>query len=208
MTDYPPSDTAFDPNDPLVTAWADQGEADGPSLSSDPAALADSVAGAHRKDRRRLWRITIQEVSAGLIPAAVFSWNAPETERPAAMLVAAALGLAAVGFLAFSSIIHERDDRSWGSSVRDQLARRLAQVEHGAWMYRHIAWWYLAPIGLAIVLVRYAVGGPLGLFDLAYFGICVALFAVLYWWNRRIGRTRYESEVERLKPLLAEFDRG
>ena len=200
------ADTGFGPNDPLRAAWASQPESDKPShLMLDTETLTESVVEAHAKDRRRLIRLSIQELLPGVFIAGVFVSVANEAERPAAILVAALLVLAAVGFLVASTIIQERNDRRWSSSVRDQLARRVDQVEHFAWMYRNIAWWYLLPLFVAVLLGRYGIGGGLQAFDPLLFVGAVALNGLLYWWNRRIGHRKYQSEVERLRPLLEDF---
>lgn len=210
MTDHTPSEVGFDPTDPIVAAWADQGEAGAPrQLTSDLAALVDSVAEAHRKDQRRLFWVNVREFVPSLVVAGALGFSVSGSARPLATLVAAALVLAVGCFLVVSSIRHQRADRRWGISVRDQLARRLAQVNHRAWLYRNVAWWYLLPIAVAIVLFQYGIGGDVRTGEgLAFFGFCIGLFAVLYRMNRKIGRTRYEPEVERLESLLAELDRA
>ena len=208
MNENKPTENGFGPSDPLRAAWASQSESgQTPQLMLDAENLTESVVEAYTKDRRRLVRLSIQELLPGILVAGVFVSFANEAERPVANFVAAALVLTAVGFLVASTIIQERNDRRWGSSVRDQLTRRVDQVEHFAWMYRNILWWYILPITVAILLVRYGVGGELQLFDAIYFPLVFGFVAAMYWWNRRLGRKRYESEVARLRPLLDDFDK-
>lgn len=209
MTDETPSNDDFDPADPILAAWADQGEADDIAfLSTDPAALADSVAEAHRKDQRRLLWLNVREVVPSLVLTGVFGSLVFDSEHPAALLAAALLCLAVACFLVGSSIRHHRADGRWGTSVRDQLARRIAQLNHRAWMYRNLAWWYFLPLGLAVALVLYGLGGRLGGGPETVYAVVFGLSGVfMYRKSRAHGRARYESEIERLEPLLAEFDR-
>ncbi len=209
MTDQTPSDGGFDATDPIAAAWADQNTTDGaPNLPADPAALVDSLNKAHRKDQRRLFWLNVREVLPSFVVAGIFLNEAPNSEHPAALQAAAGLIIAVGCFLAGSSIRQQRADRSWGSSVRDQLARRLAQVSYGARLLRNVGWWYFLPYAVAIALAAYGFGYQFqSTSDLIFPAVTIVFFAVMYPINRRIGRTRYESEVERLEPLLAEFDR-
>ena len=89
--------------------------------------------------------------------------------------------------------------------MRSQLAQRLSQVEHRVRLYRSVLWWYIVPLSLAMVLLRYGVGGdqaPL----LAYVLFLAALGVFVYVLNRWYSRKHYEPEVERFRSLLQEFD--
>ncbi|MBN4047453.1 hypothetical protein JYT71_00445 [Acidimicrobiaceae bacterium AH-315-P05] len=206
MTDQPPADEEFDP---VVAAWAAQGVAGAAHAQGfDPDVLADSVARAHRKDQRRLLWLNVREFVPSVVVAGLFARRAPNTARPPAMLSAAALVFGVGVFLVVSSLRYQRADRGWGTSIREQVARRLAQVEHRAKLYRNVGWWYLSPIAVAVALVRYGRGEAALLSNPVFFGIIAAMGSALYVINRRIGRTRYESEAEHLRTLLADFDAG
>ncbi len=209
MTDQTPSNGGFDPDDPIAAAWAGQGEPDDLAhLSLDPVALADSIASAHRKDQRRLLWLNIREVVPSLILTGLFASLAPDSTHPVATFGAALMALVVGCFLAGSSIHHYRADRRWGTSVRDQLARRLAQLNHRVWMYQKSAWWYFLPLAVSCFLFLYGLGGEIGGTFETIYSLGFALFVwVAYRRARSHSRTRYESEIERLEPLLAEFDR-
>lgn len=207
MTDRRPPYDPFDMDDAIARAWADQEETGGPPiLSSDPTVLADSVARSHRKDQRLLLWLNAQEVLPSVAMAVLVGLRASDSAHPLATLFAAAIVLAVGCFLAISSIRHHRADRRWGTSVREQLARRLAQVDHRARLFRNVAWWYLLPCAAAMVLLRYGAGGEVGAGDLIATVLAAGLLTVLYWFNRRVGRTRYEPEAQQLKALLVDFD--
>lgn len=207
MTDHNDSNNP-EPIDPIAAAWAQQDlTADDPALTSEPFELADQAAKAHRKDQWKLLWLNVQEVVPSLVVAAAFSSNMPDAERPLAVLASALLVLAVGGYLAITSIRHHRADRRWGTSVRDQVARRLAQVKHRARLYRSVAWWYFLPLVVAISLFRFGIGDPFTFFEeLAFWGFLAGFSVVMYFVNRWYGRTRFESKVEQLEGLLAEFD--
>jgi hypothetical protein len=209
MTDHTPSDAAFDPTDPLVAAWASQSDDVAPPLlTSDPTTIADSAAKAHRKDQRRLLWLNVREVLGCAVAAGFFVSFAFDSARPFAVLATAAVILGVGCYLAINSLRHHRADRRWGTSVRDQVARRLAQVDHRASLYRSIGWWYLLPFAVAFALFRYSFEEPFTSEDLIALGVISVLLAGAYWLNRWIGRTKYEPEVRRLELLLADFDEG
>ena len=63
------------------------------------------------------------------------------------------------------------------------------------------------PLSLAILLFAYGFGQDFGSADgVIFVGVMLAVGSVAYVLNRRNGRLRYESEIKRLEPLLADFD--
>ena len=208
MTDLTP-EHHFDPTDPIVAAWAAQDETgDSSMLSTNPAELTKSVAKAHRKDQRRLFWLNMRESVPCLLIAIFFAGGASDGERPWAIFVASALILGVGVFLAANSWQHHRADKRWGTSVRDQLERRIAQVEHRATMYRTVGRWYFLPFVAAFGLLYYGSGGSWDRTSgVVFWGLVGLVTAIAYPLNRWIGRTKYETEVERLSTLLEEFDR-
>lgn len=194
--------------DPLQAAWANQPEpTDTPALPTDPAELAGTVAEAHRKDQRRLVWLNVRESATAVIIAVVFAAVATEGVRPWAIRLGALIYLLVGLFLFTSSMRHHRADKAWGSSVRSQLERRLAQLNHRAALYRNVAWWYFVPLGIGFGLVLFGFGVE----DGGWPGVAIVLFQlvfsiVMYKKNRQLGRERYESEAERIETLLSDFD--
>ncbi len=200
-------------DDEIQQAWANEpahgftpstshGE---PLLARNPSDLSSKIARAHRREQLYLAWLNFQEVVPAFGIAAVLIWIAPTVERPWALAAAAALSAAVGLYLLTSSARHHGADTSFGDSIRERVSRRLAQVEHRARLFRNIAWWYLLPLAAAFGLIIYGSGGSL--IDepqlLAGYGV---FLGVVYVGNRWWGRWRYESEVTRLRTLLAEFD--
>lgn len=203
MTPRPPTAESFDPNDPASTAWTSQ-ETTG-RLPGDPAALAKSAVEAHRRDQLRLLTVNVQEFLPPLFLAALFASNVRDAARPALVSIAAVLAAFVTLFLVGSSIRHHQADRRWGSSVREQLAQRSAQLDHRVWMYRNLALWYFLPTATALALFVYGVGDiPLGE-GVAIWAGMVAILTAVYLFARRIGRIRYEDEAKRFRLLVADF---
>ena len=196
----------FDEAAPIAQAWARQDETNRAALLSlDPATLVASTARAHLKDQLRLVWLNFQEVIPALFVAVVFGMQAPDAERPIAVVAAVLLVLGVGAYLLIGSIRHHRADQQWGSSIRSQLNRRLTQVEHRARLYRSVLWWYITPLTAAVFLVNYGIGGDQApvLWLAAFMG---ALGVGVYALNRWYGRTRYEVEVVRLQEILDDFE--
>lgn len=207
MTSQPPMNDSPDPNDPIAGAWATQNTGSHVAeLQPGFDSFIDDLDKAHRKDQRRLVRLNVQEIIPCLALAALFIWNGPTSVRPVATFAAAIPVLALAVFMVVTSLRHHRDDQAWGASVRDQLARRLAQLEHRSGMYRTLAWWYSTPIAVSVALLWLGTFESPGTADgLSLVGWISAIYGFVYVANRRPNR-QYTSEIEQLAPLLAEFD--
>jgi hypothetical protein len=72
----------------------------------------------------------------------------------------------------------------------------LADVNHQIWLLRNVAWWYLAPIAVPMLLffaqISWA-GGVAGLFGMA---AVVALESVMFGWIYRINQAAVVSHLE------------
>ncbi len=210
MTDYnPPNDDSQLPDsiaDPIAKAWADQSETPAHELAS-AQALSNTVAAAHRKDQRLLLWLNIREVLPILAMAGIFLSLVSESVYPVSTAAASVVALSVGLFMAGSSLRHHRADSQWGDSIREQLARRLEQLKHRAWLYQNLAWWYFLPLGLSIVLFWFGYSEDPTISDgLFFFGVSLVALLVTYRINRKIGHKKYDAEIERLEPLLAEFD--
>lgn len=181
-----------------------------PMTIADPGQLITSLKQQQRSERRRIFRLNVQEVLpsvvlAGGLTVAGLSQDAGRWP----LLAAAAISLAVGLFLVGSTLRQRSKENGFDQSIRGELGRSLSQAEHRYWLYSSIAWWYLAPVAAVITLivlsVKLSVGTAL-LFDVIYGISVVALFAVLYRLNRRVATDRYLPEVERYRDLLANLD--
>jgi len=210
MTDQTPSRKDFDPDDAIRLAWNNQSEAiEEFYVSSGPAILADSLAKSHRRDQLRLLRLNIRELVPTLTLAGVGIYLLATGSTHPAALVASIFLIMAVGcFMVVSSVHHYQKDRLWDTSVRDQLARRLAQLNHRAWLYRNSGWWYFLPLTVAFLLGWYGLGGGSGIGLVVFCAVQGVYHSGGYWLARWHGRQRYESEAAWIQLILADFDRA
>lgn len=202
----PPSDQP----DPIRAAWASQPESDQhSSLPKDVDEFADALAVAHRKEQRSLVWLNFRESGASFFVTAVFLALTSEAGRPEALVLAAAI-YAAVGlFLIINSIRHHRSDGRWGASVREQIDRRLAQLNHRAKLYQHSTWWYAVPLTVGYFLALFAFGlEEAGVSGVIFVVLGLLTIAPLYLVVRLRNQARYNSEIERLNGVLADFDRS
>lgn len=187
----------------LLALWGSQDTA---ITRPEPDAVRTTLDVSYRQEERRLTKLTVQEVLPSIGVAAVFAWFGLMTDqRQWAFFAAAFLALAVGGFLLAFTITQRASADGFGDSVRSQLERSLVQLGNRAWLYRNVAWWYLAPIGLSVTLVAY--GMEVGGLALAIAGPLYAAFlATLFVTNRRIGQ-RYQAEYDRIETLRQELDR-
>lgn len=189
----------------LDALWAAQDET---VRIADEAELINSLRATHRRENKILGWLNIQEVVPALALAVFYLWLASDVDsRQWSLLAAAACALALGAFLVLSTVQQRVAERAFSTSMRGELQRSLSQAHHRAWLYRNIGWWYLAPIAIGLGLARYGViGGRLEIGDVVFGPLFAAGLVGLWWFNRRIGRNRYEPEVDRYRGLLAELD--
>ena len=114
------------------------------------------------------------------------------------------------GFMIADRKRHKPHAPEPGEPIGQRVESSLAQVEHQIWLLRNVLWWYLLPLGLAI---------------LAFFGQCawearaggwrtvlnimgivvveVLVFAGVYWLNQHAVRSQLEPRRHELQGLLA-----
>ncbi len=174
-------------------------------LNLTPQELSRKVAKAHRREQRYLAWLNVQEGLPAVGVAGFLAWQTPGAERPWAMALAASIALTIGCYLLGDSLRHHRSDTEFGDSIRDRLTQRFEQVSHRSRLFRNIAWWYFLPWAAIAALAYYAVD-QLRTDDPTVVVGFGAFLVVMYAVNRLWGWWRYDREVSRLRPLLADFD--
>lgn len=201
----------------LQRTWQEQ---DGMARAGWPA-VEGALGRIRRLERRLLVRDAI-EVAAALLVAFAFgrmAWLAPLGWPFAA---AALLALGVGGFFVVDRVRRRR--RPPVGDVAAALRRSLADVEHQMRLLGNVTWWYLAPLGAAVLLVFGATlwgfrtevpaeAWPVvRWFVAAVFAVVLALVAAFFWrvraMNLRAVETELRPERDAIAAVLAELEAG
>lgn len=182
----------------LRSAWVRQGEA---------GAAADSSAELRRvRERARELTTTVARrdrletlVALALLP--LFAWVAYRTSRPVSRVGAAILVLAC-------ALIPLRLRWARGATpdptlpTAEFLRRERERVQAQVRLLGSVLFWYLAPLGLGVVLLVGGSPGSAG-WKIAYAVFVTAFFGWLLHLNRRAVATELEPRLQELDRMLA-----
>jgi len=170
--------------------------------------LADVRRESRRFDRRIWWR-DFFEISAGLLVAGLFgrlAWKAQAAGLvPWVGWVGAALPLMVAAFLLVDRIIRHYRSIPQGEPVIAELDRALAEVEHQAQLLRSMAWWYLLPILLSILLLSFQAHLQLPLVMPSGIQLLKSTLWLLFLgaFSVRLWHLNQRAVKEKLEPRLA-----
>lgn len=192
------------PDDDLKALWDDQ-----PTdlAISDMRELTMNIRQQHQQEQRRVLFLSVREVVPAILLSAWFGWSGAQATSGAwAFFAAALLSLGVGSFLVGTSLRQRRREQAFDDTTLGELKRALSQAKHRAWLYHAIAWWYLLPIAGAIVLALVALGQDFTTpGTIVYLAVVATFGAGVCMFNRKIGRDKYEPQVERLSRLIAEM---
>lgn len=200
--------------DDLCDIWNTQQEQ---SLVIDEEKVLQTARAAHRREEWRIIWLNFQEGIPALGMFVFLGWSGLQRKTGAwAFLIAAILCLGVGLFLLVSTIRQRRQEASFGDSLKDQLAKSLAQVKHRQRLFQTVFWWYLLPLvvawGLIATVLVYEMRSELELSPLlifyfsGYVVMCFVLFWAIYRMNRDAAEKQFTPARERLEEMLAEFD--
>lgn len=105
---------------------------------------------------------------------------------------------------------HRRQVPAPGDPLSQCVECSLAQVAHQIWLLRNVVWWYLLPIGLAILafFAQTAWQAPAGrgwpgLTFATLAALVIIVFAAIYRLNQYAVRAELEPRQQELTALLA-----
>lgn len=204
----------------IEQAWTDppsNGETGGPSVDR----LLEKTLQASRLLSRKVWRRDLVEGATTTIVAICLVWMATRMRTPWPWVVAAGLNLV-VGARFVIERVHGRRRPTHARDVRAELQQALCDVEHQMTLLGGVARWYLAPLGLAALLVvggagwdasrsvsseRWALaGGWIELAMAATFVVTIALFWMLWRVNLRTVRRDLEPQRETIESVLKQLE--
>ncbi len=120
--------------------------------------VMQSVLNKSRKLRRTVFWRDVREVVTALFLSLLFLWiglQQPSAAWAGTWYAAATLVLAVGVFLTSDHLRQRRKERNFGDSLTQRLRAARGQVDHQIWLLRNVIWWYLAPLGLAALIVLF-----------------------------------------------------
>ncbi len=161
--------------------------------------------------RQIFWR-DVREVLASFLVAGVFGNIAREAQNEGATAwpawVAAALPVAVGFYFLIDRWIMRRRAAPQGEDLRTELNRAAVEVKHQIWLLRNITWWYLAPLGLATVMlaVQITLYGPENFPLAGKIVIWAVILGTTGWVDRWIWNLNQKAVDTELLPRLAELE--
>ena len=176
---------------------------------ADVAKLMETFEAAHRRMARVLLVRDLTEASAGVLVSGVFAFTAWRMGRagwPIAIVVALCLGV--TGVFLWERVKARRTRTGPGAALLEKVEADLAELRHQRSLLTNVAWWYLAPLFLACMIVMATVTArtPHGslqrapLFMAGMILFFLALYVGVWVINRR-------AVTKQLDPRLAELDK-
>ena len=154
------------------------------------------------------WR-DVREVGVSALLAVYFGWHGWRHDRWADELLA----LVCFGIGAFMLVDRwrQRGQRPVANDpLKASAIHSLHQVTHQIWLLKNVLWWYLLPLGVALVIDILLPLAPTwrtknaALQDIGFVVIFISLvFGFVYWINQYAVRKQLEPRRQELAELLA-----
>lgn len=131
------------------------------------------------------------------------------------MLLLALICLWVGVFMVADRIVQKRRQPCLSDSLFNCVKNSLGQINHQIWLLRNVLWWYLAPLGVGILICFGHFGlilmqiekPPIGL--MLFFLACVVGTILLcwgiYWLNQRAIRIELAPRKHELEDILNSF---
>ncbi|HEU4560834.1 MAG TPA: hypothetical protein VFS20_23485 [Longimicrobium sp.] len=187
--------------DQLAEVWrSDDAGTTVRSPADEVAAVRARAAGLARDVRRR----DRLETGAALVVFPFFAWIAARAPSPVSA-VGAVIVMAACVLIPLRLRRARHGDVDPALPLAWALRAELARVRAQERLLGSVAWWYLAPLGIGVILVRVGAPGP-QLHKAAYVVSVVALGAGLLFLNLRAVRREVRPLAAELERWLADLD--
>lgn len=157
------------------------------------AQLAEAKKRARRFHTTIMWR-DVRELIASLFVAGVFAYTA-QSQPPiaaAGSYFVAAIALGVGAFFVIDRWRQRQRETSNSTEPRAALARSLDAIDHQIWLLRNVAWWYIGPLALGVLVWAGAVAATMPLpapAQLVFLGVVVlveiAVSLIVYWLNQK-----------------------
>jgi len=170
------------------------------SPAEEVAAVRARAAELARLVRRR----DLAETVTALAMVPVFAWRAATAQHPLAAVGAATIAAACV-LIPVRLWAARRGDPDPARPVAAALRAELARIRAQERLLGSVAWWYVGPLALGLLLLTAGGSGP-PLYRAAYGASVVALSAWVLRLNQRVAREELRPVAEELESWLAGLD--
>ncbi len=135
--------------DDFKRAW--QTQTSQARLTMDAELVLDEV----RRDQVRFtaaifWR-DVREVGTSLLMVPLWVYLGVKNSLPWTWYLAVPAFLWIAGYMLVDRMRHKRQPAEPSELLRQYVESSLAHVEHQIWLLRHVLWWYLLPLALAML---------------------------------------------------------
>lgn len=150
------------------------------------------------------------EVGTSVILIPFWIWgllNSASTMQSIGLVIA----IAACMYIPYRLISAKKVEAKKSGSVKDFLIQEKQKIQHQKQMLESIAWWYLAPLTVAILLISLGAnvneqGIPQISPDMYWYYACVGLFMVgVYFLNKRAAKNKFGPLLKDIEQRLAEM---
>lgn len=153
--------------------------------------------------RRVVRRRDRLEIAVALVMLPLFGWLAVAGSNPVSRIGAAIVAIACL-VIPFRLRAARRAESDPGQPLLLQLRQELASVQAQDRLLSSVAWWYLLPLGVGVILF---VGGSASrLMGAGYAVIVIAFYYWLYRLNQRAVRTELVPRARELQGWISHLE--
>ena len=193
-------------DDALKKLWQEQ--------PLDVPALPDGAQIAAMKKRMTCFDKTISwrdygEVAACIVIIVFFGWDLLFRNPSALTQAGCVVLIASAVFIAWKLIWSKRrlPKAEPNAPIFEAVRGELRKVENQIRLLKSVAWWYLLPLFIGVILHNFGAGGGF-LSKLIYFTFVLALYVFIYWLNRRAVKKNLLPLKQGLESLLHAAETG
>ena len=195
--------------DELQKTW--QSQQANPRLTIDPDMLLKEVERNKKSFEAAVFWRDVREIGVAILLVAVFLYfGIKDSLWPMCLL--ALLSLWVGVFMVADRIVQKRRQPCLSDSLFNCVKTSLAQINHQVWLLKNVLWWYLAPLGVGLIIwfsycgisVMISKNPSVGylLFFLACIVGTILLYWGVYWLNQWAIRKELVPRKNELEDIL------
>ena len=182
-----------------------------PKLAIDPEMLLREIKRNKESFESGIFWRDVREVGVAVVLIPVFLYyGIRDSLWPLCLLAVLCLWVAV--FLVADRIVQKRRQPCLSDTLFNCVESSLAQVKHQIWLVSNVLWWYLAPLGIGVLIwfgycgisVIIIENPPIGwvFFILGCIFGTILLYWGVYWLNQRAVRKELIPRKDELEDIL------